>query len=94
MIKTKNQEKNKFILAMKFITIFSFLFIFINSSFAIAKIEDCEIIEDQLKKKNCVINNKAEKLKNKIKTSRHELLPMNSKYEKNIKRYSNLINEI
>lgn len=37
---------------------------------------------------------KAEKLKNKIKTYRYELLPMNSKYERNIKRYSNLINEI
>ncbi len=58
MIKIKNQEKNKFILAMKFITIF--IFIFFNSNFAIAKIEDCKIIKDELKKKNCVINNKAE----------------------------------
>ena len=65
MIKIKNQEKNKFILAMKFITIF--IFIFFNSNFAIAKIEDCKIIKDELKKKNCVINNKAEKLKSKIK---------------------------
>ena len=37
---------------------------------------------------------KAEKLKNKIKTSRYELLPMKSNYERNINRYSNLINEI
>ena len=51
MIKIKNQEKNKFILAMKFITIF--IFIFFNSNFAIAKIEDCKIIKDELKKKNC-----------------------------------------
>ena len=67
MIKTKNQEKNKFILTMKFITIFIFLFVFFNSTFAVAKIEDCEIIKDELKKKNCVINNKAQKLKTKIK---------------------------
>ena len=50
---------------MKFASIF--LFIFFSSNFAIAKIEDCKIIKDELKKKNCVINNKAEKLKKQIK---------------------------
>jgi len=65
MIKTKNQEKNKFFSDIIFILIF-FAFFF-NSNLAIAKVENCEIIEDKLKKKNCIINNKAEKLKNKIK---------------------------
>lgn len=36
---------------------------------------------------------KAEKLKNKSKTERYELLPMHSKYDRNIQKYSNLINE-
>ena len=37
---------------------------------------------------------KAERLKNKSKTQRYELLPMHSKYDRNIQKYSNLINEV
>jgi len=50
---------------MKFASIF--LFIFFSSNFAIANVQDCEKIENELKKKSCLIDNKAEKLKKKIK---------------------------
>ena len=52
---------------MKFILIFAILFLFINSNQSIADIKDCDVIKDEVKKKNCVIENKAEKLKKKIK---------------------------
>jgi len=52
---------------MKFILIFSILFLFINSNQSMADIKDCDVIKDKIKKKNCLIENKAEKLKEKIK---------------------------
>ncbi len=52
---------------MKFILIFTILFLFINSNQSMADIKDCDVIKDEIKKKNCLIENKAEKLKKKIK---------------------------
>jgi TPR repeat protein len=52
---------------MKFILIFAILFLFINSNQSMADIKDCDVIKDKIKKKNCLIENKAEKLKKKIK---------------------------
>ena len=52
---------------MKFILIFSILFLFINSNQSMADIKDCDVIKDKIKKKNCLIENKAEKLKKQIK---------------------------
>ena len=52
---------------MKFILIFAILFLFINSNQSMADIKDCDVIKDEFKKKNCLIENKAEKLKKKIK---------------------------
>ena len=52
---------------MKFILIFAILFLFINSNQSMADIKDCDVIKDKIKKKNCLIENKAEKLKKKLK---------------------------
>jgi len=52
---------------MKYILVFSILFLFINSNQSMADIKDCDAIEDKIKKKNCLIENKAEKLKKQIK---------------------------
>ena len=52
---------------MKFILIFAILFLFINSNQSMADIKDCDVIKDEIKKKNCLIENKSEKLKKKIK---------------------------
>ena len=52
---------------MKYILVFSILFLFINSNQSMADIKDCDVIEDKLKKKNCLIENKVEKLKKKVK---------------------------
>tara|TARA_B100000959_G_scaffold155021_1_gene162501 strand:+ start:282 stop:566 length:285 start_codon:yes stop_codon:yes gene_type:complete len=52
---------------MKYILVFSILFLFINSNQSMADIKDCNVIEDKIKKKNCLIENKAEKLKKQIK---------------------------
>ena len=52
---------------MKYILVFSMLFLFINSNQSMADIKDCDAIEDKIKKKNCLIENKAEKLKKQIK---------------------------
>ena len=51
---------------MKYILVFSILFLFINSNQSMADIKDCDAIEDKIKK-NCLIENKAEKLKKQIK---------------------------
>ena len=52
---------------MKYILVFSILFLFINSNQSIADVKNCDSIKDKIKKNNCVIENKAEKLKEKIK---------------------------
>ena len=52
---------------MKYILVFSILFLFINSNQSMADIKDCNVIEDKIKKQNCLIENKAEKLKKQIK---------------------------
>ena len=52
---------------MKFILIFSILFLLINSNQSMANITDCDVIKDKIKKQNCLIENKAEKLKKKVK---------------------------
>ena len=52
---------------MRYILVFSILFLFINSNQTMADIKDCDTIEDKIKKKNCLIENKAEKLKKQIK---------------------------
>ena len=52
---------------MKLIFLFSILFLFINSNQSIADVKNCDTIKDKIKKKNCLIENKAEKLKKQIK---------------------------
>ena len=52
---------------MRFILIFSILFLFINSNQSMGDIKDCDVIKDEIKKKNCLIENKVEKLKKKVK---------------------------
>ncbi len=52
---------------MKYILVFSILFLFINSNQSMADIKYCNVIEDKIKKQNCLIENKAEKLKKQIK---------------------------
>ena len=58
---------------MKFVLIFFLLFSFFISNSLFAEIKDCETIQDKLKKKNCLIDNKAEKLEKKIKEKSSEV---------------------
>ena len=50
---------------MKFILIFFLFFSSLLTAFAVAEIKECETIQDEIKKKNCLIENKAKKLKKK-----------------------------
>ncbi len=60
------------------------------TAFAVAEIKECETIQDEIKKKNCLIENKAKKLKKKIKEKSHkvkekvaaEMKPTIEKHEK------------
>ena len=52
---------------MKFVLIFSILFLLIASNQSRADIEDCDLIKNKIKKQNCLIEKKTEKLKKKVK---------------------------